>query len=205
MRIGIDIDDTTVITVKSMIKYADLYDTQILGRKGTNGNLGLIQNRYYLKVLYGWDDKTKFDFFDTYYKNVLEECTVRPNAPEVIRKLKEEGNEISFITARLLNIKNCDTENITIRTLNDNDIPYDKLIINASDKLKFCQENNIQIFIEDSYETCKQLEENGIKTFLMTTKMNENIDAGSIERVNDWDEIYKKVEDFIHKNEGIEN
>lgn len=39
----------------------------------------------------------------------------------------------------------------------------------------------------------------------MTTKMNENIDARSIERVNDWDEIYKKVEDFIHKNEGIEN
>lgn len=204
MRIGIDIDDTTVITVKSMIKYADLYDTQILGRKGTNGNLGLIQNRYYLKVLYGWDDKTKFDFFDTYYKNVLEECTVMSNAPEVIRKLKEEGNEISFITARLLNIKNCDTENITIKTLKDNDIPYDKLIINASDKLKFCQENNIQIFIEDSYETCKQLEENGIKTFLMTTKMNENVDAGSIERVNNWDEIYEKVERFIHQNEGID-
>ncbi len=197
MKIGIDIDDTTVITVKSMIKYADLYDTQILGRKGTNGNLGLIQNRYYLKVLYGWDDKTKFDFFDTYYKNVLEECTVMSNAPQVIRKLKEEGNEISFITARLLNIKNCDTENITIRTLKDNDIPYDKLIINASDKLKFCQENGIQIFIEDSYETCKQLEEDGIKTFLMTTKMNENIDAGNIERVHDWNEIYDKIDVFI--------
>ena len=197
MKIGIDIDDTTVITVKSMIKYADLYDTQILGRKGTNGNLGLIQNRYYLKVLYGWDDKTKFDFFDTYYKNVLEECTVMSNAPQVIRKLKEEGNEIAFITARLLNIKNCDTENITIRTLKDNDIPYDKLIINASDKLKFCQENNIEIFIEDSYETCKQLEENGIKTFLMTTKMNENIDAGNIERVHDWNEIYDKIDVFI--------
>lgn len=197
MNIGIDIDDTTVITVKSMIKYADLYDTQILGRKGTNGNLGLIQNRYYLKVLYGWDDKTKFEFFDTYYKNVLEECTVMPNASEVINKLKEEGNEILFITARLLNIKNCDTENITIKTLKDNNIQYDKLIINASDKLKFCRENNIQIFIEDSYETCKQLEENGIKTFLMTTKMNENIDVGNIERVHDWNEIYEKVKSFI--------
>lgn len=202
MKIGIDIDDTTVVTVKSMIKYADLYDTQRLGRKGTNGNLGLIQNRYYLKVLYGWDDKTKFDFFDTYYKNVLEECTVMPNAPEVIKKLKEEGNEISFITARLLNIKNCDTENITIKTLKDNNIPYDKLIINASDKLKFCQENGIQIFIEDSYETCKQLEEYGIKTFLMTTKMNENIDAENIERVHDWNEICQKVKAFIDETKG---
>lgn len=204
MKIGIDIDDTTVITVKSMIKYADLYDTKILGRKGTNGNLGLIQNRYYLKVLYGWDDKTKFDFFDAYYKNVLEECVPMPNAPETITKLKEEGNEISFITARLTQIKNCDTENITIKTLKDNKIPYDKLIINASDKLKFCKENGIEIFIEDSYDTCKQLEENGIKTYLMTTKMNQNIDAGEIERVKDWNEIYQKVKSYIEKVEGIE-
>lgn len=204
MKIGIDIDDTTLITVKSMIKYADLYDTKILGRKGTNGNLGLIQNRYYLKVLYGWDDKTKFDFFDTYYKNVLEECVPMPNAPETITKLKEEGNEISFITARLTQIKNCDTENITIKTLKDNKIPYDKLIINASDKLKFCKENGIEIFIEDSYDTCKQLEENGIKTYLMTTKMNQNINAGDIERVEDWNEIYQKVKSYIEKVEGID-
>lgn len=204
MRIGIDIDDTTVITVKSMIKYADLYDTKILGRKGTNGNLGLIQNRYYLKVLYGWDDKTKFDFFDTYYKNVLEECVPMANASETITKLKEEGNEISFITARLTQIKNCDTENITIKTLKDNNIPYDKLIINASDKLKFCKENGIEIFIEDSYDTCRQLEENGIKTYLMTTKMNQNIDAVEIERVKDWNEIYQKVKSYIEKVEGID-
>ena len=51
MKIGIDIDDTIVITVKSMIKYADKYDTEVLGRKGTNGNLGLIQNRYYFILM----------------------------------------------------------------------------------------------------------------------------------------------------------
>ena len=202
MVIGIDIDDTTVITVNSMIKYADIFDTQILGRKGTNGNLGLIQNRYYLKVLYGWDDKTKFDFFDTYYKSVLEECTPMPNAGTTIKKLKDEGNKIMFITARLLNIKDCDTESITKKTLEDNNIPYDKLIINAKDKLEYCLENNIQIFIEDSYETCKELEENGIKTYLMTTKMNENIDAGSIERVESWNEIYDKIEKYIKTQKG---
>ena len=62
MNIGIDIDDTTMITVNSMIKYADKYDIEILGRKGTNGNLGLIKNRYYLKVLYNWDEKNKIRF-----------------------------------------------------------------------------------------------------------------------------------------------
>lgn len=200
MRIGIDIDDTTVVLVKPMIKYADLYDTQVLGRSGTNGQLGLIQNRYYLKALYGWDDKTKFEFLDRYYKNVLEECELMPNAVEVMNKFKEEGHEIYFITARLLCIKDCDTESITKETLKD--IHYNKLIMNASDKMSACREHDIDIFIEDSYDTCKELQENGIKSYLMTTVMNQNINAGNIERVKDWDEIYLKVKDYIDSLKG---
>lgn len=191
MRIGIDIDDTTVITVNSMIKYADIFDTQILGRTGTNGNLGLIKNRYCLKVLYGWDDKTKSNFFNRYYRNVLEECKMMPDAIKVINNLKDKGHEIYFITARLLGIKDCDTETITKQTLKD--INYDKLVIHASDKLKYCKELGIDLFIEDSYETCKELEENNIKTLLMTTKMNESIIDENIERVNNWSEIGEKL------------
>lgn len=199
MRIGIDIDDTTFITVKAMLKYGDIYDTEVVGGTGINGNLGLITNRYYLKILYGWDDKTKFEFFDTYYKNILEESYPMDDAVDVIQHLKEIGNNIYFITARLLNIKDCDTENITKNSLEKYNIPYDKLIINASDKLKFCLENQIDIFIEDSFDTCKELESHGIKTFLMTTKMNENIDNGSIERVASWKELEKKILDYLNK------
>jgi uncharacterized HAD superfamily protein len=193
MRIGIDIDDTLVITINSMIKYADKYDTSILGRKGTNGNLGLIQNRYYLKVLYGWTVEEKFKFFDMYYKNILEECTLLPNADKVCQKLKSEGNELFFITARLIGIVGCNTEEITKKTLLEHNIPYDELIINASDKLKICQEKQIDLFIEDSYETCVELSKVGIKAILMTTKMNEKIDSGEIVRVNNWDEIYEEI------------
>lgn len=193
MKIGIDIDDTTVITVKPMIKYADKYDIEVLGRKGTNGNLGLIKNRYYLEALYGWTKEEKYGFFNMYYKNVLEECTLMSNADKVLQKLKKEGNEIYFITARLSNIENCDTEKITRETLDENNIPYDELIINASDKLKVCKEKEIELFIEDSYETCKELFENGIKSILMTTKMNEKIDSGIIPRVKNWDEVYEQI------------
>ena len=34
------------------------------------------------------------------------------NADKTIQKLKEEGNTIHFITTRLMNIKDCDTETI---------------------------------------------------------------------------------------------
>ena len=63
MRIGIDIDDTTFLTIKSMVKYADIYEEEISGLPINKDNFGLITNRYYLNKLYGWDDETKFSFF----------------------------------------------------------------------------------------------------------------------------------------------
>lgn len=48
-------------------------------------------------------------FFKKYYKNVLEECTMLSNANNVIQKLKENGDTIYFVTARLMDIKDCDT------------------------------------------------------------------------------------------------
>ena len=196
MKIGIDIDDTTFITVKSMLKYADKFEAEISGEPINRDSFGLIKDRYYLKVLYGWDEKTKFDFFNKYYKNVLKECIVMPDADKTIRKLKEEGNTIHFITARLMNIKDCDTEAITIQSLKKSNIPYDSLNLHISDKLSFCQKNQINLLIEDSYETCRELADNGIKSILMTTKMNSDIDAKEIIRVNNWAEIYREVEKY---------
>ncbi len=196
MKIGIDIDDTTFLTVKSMLKYADIFEEEISGVPTNRDSFGLIENRYYLKALYGWDDKTKFAFFNKYYKNVLEECTMLPNADKAIRKLKEKGDTIHFITARLINIDGCDTEAITRKSLSDFGIPYDTLDLHVSDKISFFKEQKIDICIEDSFETCKQLTENGIKSILMTTKMNEKIESGDIVRVNNWAEIYDEVEKY---------
>lgn len=116
-----------------------------------------------------------------------------PNADKILQKLKKEGNEIYFITARITNINNCDAEEITKNTLKENNISYDKLIVNASDKLKVCKDEGIELFIEDSYDTCKELTENGIKSILMTTKMNEKIETGNIPRVYNWDEVYEQI------------
>ena len=193
MKIGIDIDDTTFLTVKSMLKYADIFEEELSGIPTSRDNFGLIINRYYLKALYGWDDETKRTFFNKYYKNVLEECTMLPNANAIIKKLKDEGNEIYFVTARLMNIDGCDTEGITRKSLNKFDIPYDYLYLCISDKVKFFKDNGINICIEDSYETCKQMIDNGIKAILMTTKMNAQIEDEDIIRVNNWNDIYTEI------------
>lgn len=196
MKIGIDIDDTTFLTVKSMLKYADIFEEEISGITTNRDSFGLIKNRYYLKALYGWDDKTKWDFFNKYYKNVLEECTMLPNANVIINKLKEEGNSIHFITARLMNIDGCNTEEITKNSLEKFNISYDSLNLHISNKLDFFKENNIDICIEDSYETCREMQNNGIKSILMTTKMNYDIDVQDITRVNTWEEIYNEIKNI---------
>ena len=204
MKIGIDIDDTTFNTINSMIKYADIYDAKMHGNKKKENSFGYIKNRYYLSEIYDWDEKTKFDFFEKYYKNVLEECVMLPNANSIIQQLKDEGNEIHFVTARLMIIENCDSKKITIDSLKRYNIPYDSLNMQISDKLDFFKKNNLDICIEDSFETCKQFEENGIKSVLMTSKMNERIDSGTITRVNSWNELYEEIQKYKHEI-GIEN
>ena len=193
MKIGIDIDDTCFYTAEAMIKYADLFEKERTGIIANRDSLGLIKNRYYLKELYGWDRATKFDYFNKYYKNVLEECSMLPDVNVIIDKLKKDGHSIHFVTARLMNIKDCDTEKITLNSFKKNNIYYDSLDLGIQDKIPFFKENNIELCIEDSYETCMEAEKTGIKSILMTTKMNKNIDAGKITRVNNWNEIYEEI------------
>lgn len=202
MKIGIDIDDTTFFTVKSMLKYGNIFEEEISGKPIDRDNFGLIKNRYYLNALYGWDNETKFKFFDKYYKNVLEECVMLPDANTVIQRLKKEGDTIHFITARLMNIEGCDTESITRKSLEKYNIPYDSLNLHISDKLSFFKENKIDICIEDSFETCRQMTDNGIKSILMTTKMNCDVDNQEIVRVNNWNEIYEEINKYKAKKCG---
>ena len=202
MKIGIDIDDTTFFTVKSMLKYGNIFEEEISGKPIDRDNFGLIKNRYYLNALYGWDNETKFKFFDKYYKNVLEECVMLPDANTVIQRLKKEGDTIHFITARLMNIEGCDTECITRNSLKKYHIPYDSLNLHISDKLSFFKENKIDICIEDSFETCRQMTDNGIKSILMTTKMNCDVDNQEIVRVNNWNEIYEEIKKYKAKKCG---
>ena len=42
MKIGIDIDDTTFCTVKSMLKYADIFEEEISGVPINRDSFGLI-------------------------------------------------------------------------------------------------------------------------------------------------------------------
>ena len=112
--------------------------------------------------------------------------------------LLTSGSITDFISNYYLvsQLAECDTEEITKDSLRNFNIPYDSLNLHISDKLTFCKENGIELLIEDSYETCIELTDNGIKSILMTTKMNADINDDGITRVNNWDEVYQKIQEM---------
>lgn len=198
MRIAIDLDDTTFNTLEPMIKYADIYQTELTGRP-IRKDFNKVKSRFFLKELYGWSDEEKYKFLDEYYKKILEECSPLPDSVKYINLLKSEGNEIWFVTARITSVPNCDTEGITKTSLLNAGIKYDKLIINTPNKVEFIKDNGIELCIDDSYEICKEANDCGIKFILISTKINSNIDDRTIKRANNWKEIYNIYQEIKYK------
>ncbi len=193
MNIGIDIDDTIVNTSDYIIKYADIYNKKISG-SSIRKNIGNIHSKYYLSEMYDWNDEIKKDFFNYYYENIISECSVLPYVKESLIKLKNDGHKLVYITARTTSIENCNTYDITKDMFLKNKIPYDKLLLNSWDKLQIAKENNIDIMIDDCYDTCVEFNRNGIKAILMTSKINSNIiELDIVKRVKNWKELYKMI------------
>jgi len=196
MKIGIDIDDVIVNTAEILTACAQIYDTEILGRNGTltkekvyslsnGGNVGKAMN---------WTDKQTFDFKKRYHEYVLTNSRTKPFASEVINRLHDEGHEIHVVTARnVLGDLISDAVKVSEKLLAKHGIKYHFCIAECSDKAKYCLENGIEIFIDDSLATCLDIYTNGIKVCLMNTPHNVSLDSGKIQRVFSLPEFYYMV------------
>lgn len=207
MEIGIDIDDTLVVTYEPMLRYADKFNEEKFGVKKLQDNIGNIATHKYLSEIFEWDHDTKFEFFRKYYADVLKECKIKEYAADAVRKLKEAGHKIYFISARLTNIEGCDALGITLDMLKENNVPYDKLVVDAEEKVRDSVSLGVDVFVEDSLDNCQKLSKSGIKTYLITSKINAGLDSGDIERVYNWQELYEKITKYYDKNKNkiVEN
>jgi uncharacterized HAD superfamily protein len=116
----------------------------------------------------------------------------------VLRALKDEGKQIYFISARITSIPGCNSEEISKNTFQKYGIPYDKVIIGAYDKLDYCLEYSIEVFVDDSLEVLQELSEHGIRCYLMTSPINKELDTGDIKRVTSWEEIYNDLQEVLN-------
>ena len=146
MRIGIDIDGVLTDIEQWQLDYGSKFYFEKYGKE--------IQNNegYETTEIFKVDSKLDDEFWTEYFKDYSINVDVRKLASEVIKKLKQDGNEIYIITARgsfLSHSANVmlfeENKNIVLEWLRKNEIEYDKIIFSPEDKLSICLENNINV------------------------------------------------------------
>ena len=194
MNIGIDIDDTITKTSEETDIWAKEYTENILKRKFELQEIEIFDPMW-AKYLYNWTEEEDKIFWDTYYEKIMENVKPKEDAIEVINNLSKD-NKIFIITARW-DRKNGIIAKITKNWLEKNNIKYNELFLGHKDKRKIIQDNNIEIFIDDSLKTCMEISEMGIKTLIMDSRINKDMKEDKIERVFSWKEIETKIKEEI--------
>lgn len=187
MNIGIDIDDTISKTFEIVCEFAKKYNKESLQRNIDINVNKEITSPIWCRELFEWNEEEENNFWQKYYLKYIEEVDVIENAVSVINKLSAE-NKIILITARF-DDENKEAEKATKKWLEKNNIKYDKLFMGHIDKRKIATENKIDIFIDDSFSTCREVAGIGIKTFMMDAKLNQGKEDKDIVRVKSWIEI----------------
>lgn len=182
MNIGFDIDDTITNSSDVFVKYAKEYNQL------RHIDYQIDTNEQNQSLAFGWNEDNKKEFLNLYLKKILTETIPNDDSVYVINELKRKGYKVFLITARN------DTEipnmyEFTRNWLLLNGINYDKLYVNCKNKLDVCLKNNIDIFVDDNYNTCKIInEESIIKVLLYSTRYNKPIKINFL-RVENWKQI----------------
>lgn len=191
MNIGIDIDNTITEVQNELNKAA--YDYAIkLGKniENADNSLEVIKNN---GDTYKKNFQFSYDELKYFLKNIQEKITnkakPRDNAVEVINGLKREGHKIFIITARDREFHD-NPYLLSKNWLNENNIEYDKIIVNAREKGTVCKNENIDLFIDDQLNNCVDVEKEGIQTIRISADDKKYTNIVSLK---DWKEIYKFV------------
>lgn len=202
MKIGIDID--------GVLNYRQEFVMACGAKFCVETGKGALVNpkSHHLSEMYGWDKATRDEFWYQYGKYQMIEWSAVIYAAEVIRKLREAGNEIWIVTGR----NNGDNrvegmpegaswEDMTKAWLKENGIVYDKIAFDLgrpapNDKGTFCRENGIDVMIEDLPEYLETFDEK-TKVFVYNQPYNQDIQPVNGARVYSWYDIYGKLKEMM--------
>ena len=193
MRIGIDIDGVLTDIEQWQLDYGSKFYFEKYGKE--------IQNNegYETTEIFKVDSKVDDEFWTEYFKDYSINVDVRKFSSEVIKKLKQDGNEIYIITARgsfLSHSANVmlfeENKNIVLEWLRKNEIEYDKIIFSPEDKLSICLENNIDVMIEDKVDNINKISTR-IPVICFHAGYNKNCKGNNIFRCYSWYDIYSKI------------
>ncbi len=200
MNIGIDVDDTISNSFETIFADSQKFDIE-LGNSGEPKQYGKISDHNQIETLYShWTNEQIELFWKKYFIKVLTVARPKDCVAEVLKNLKEEGNNIIIITSRYEELEgSTEIEDYTRKWLDKNGIVYDKLVLGANDKLKVAKENDIDLFIDDSIKHCRNAQSGNIRTILYTSICNQGVETPDLERAYSWVQIYDKYKKIVNK------
>ena len=190
MKIGIDIDGVILDYERVLKTYGDLYDFIELKKNGI-----IHRNEHYLRNRYNWTEEERMNFVNKYFLKLSKKTPLIPGAKDVIDMLQKEGNELIVISARGGMIE--EMKDVAIDKFNEEGLSFDKYYWKQDDKLEVAQQENIDVMIDDSYDVCKKLSENRIKTIYFRDKEMKKLEQNEyVKEVSNWGEIYRYIKEM---------
>lgn len=185
MRIAIDIDNTICETSLFFGKLAEEYDKNILHKNN------IIDYTKVMPRSKEWTSEELKFYVDNIFNKKSLDIPIKKDASKYIKKLKDSGHYIMFITNR--GIKEDDKSDLIVEQyLEMNDIPYDRIITKSNDKYKYL--DNYDFFIDDSIFNCEQtLNNTKCNVILIETNNNTNYQNNLIYKTKNWEDIYKYI------------
>ena len=190
MKIGIDIDDTITDSWECLIPYySRLFNVP--------------EDKLHKSLPYYESIKDKISSVDEYYKIMLPvydkvspNVNLLPNVKETIDALYNLGCKVYFITSR--GTDHTDAYKDSKVFLDRYHIKYEKIIVNAKDKAKVCQDEGISLFIDDSYKHCEAVSNICIDVLMHETYYNKKYNE--FIHFSNWHYVYEYVKDRWFNN-----
>lgn len=185
MVIAIDLDGVVFDSEEYFRTYAHLYDLKLLKNGLKNKKEMNVHDRH------GWDSVVADEFYGKYTAEILNSAPVRPGAKYVINELKKQGHRLVCITLR--GYYRQEEIDITEERLKKEDIKFDKIIYMQSNKLLACQEEKVDLVIEDNHKTIKKLSQNNIKCLHLKGPGLKSVNNKNVTEVQNWGEVFEEI------------
>lgn len=189
MRIGIDID--------GVLTDIEQWQLDVGGKFFSKFNKGVAnKDGYEITEIFNVSDDLDNQFWNEYLYEYVTKEPSRKYASEVIKKLKEDGNEIYIVTARYLTDRNTEDgekmRKIVVNWLAEQKIDYDEIIFSPEDKKENCKKYNIDIMIEDKVDNINKIS-SIIPVICFHAGYNKECKGKNIYRVYNWYDIYNLI------------
>ena len=181
MRIGIDIDDTITNTWEDFMPIlSETYHIPIDEIKYGPAYYDAVKELVTLEEYLAMSKESE---------HILFKVKLKPDVIDVLNRLKQDGHNLIFITAR--GAEYSDPYERTKEYLDNHNVPYDKIIVRAFQKGQVCQEEKIDLFIDDNIINCQNVKQVGIDVLLMEALFNKK--DKEFTHVENWNQVYEYI------------